>query len=90
MEVKRLEGGMCWYVHVNEIDYQSKSINIEKYGYSDRLIRFFLTNFPVTKKIESNWYGKRDEDGTLKTRGFKTRKGMVTTWDTDTEKITKG
>ena len=43
-------GSLCWYDHINGIDYNGYLINLLEYGESEGKRFCFLTNLPITLK----------------------------------------
>ena len=46
----RNNGSLCWYDHINGIDYNGCPINLLEYGESEGKLFCFLTNLPITLK----------------------------------------
>ena len=67
-------GSLCWYDHINGIDYNGYLINLLEYGESEGKRFCFLTNLPITLKNRAQLLIDGRRRWAIENQGFNTQK----------------
>ena len=67
-------GSLCWYDHINGIDYNGYPINLLEYGESEGKRFCFLTKLPITLKNRAQLLIDGRRRWAIENQGFNTQK----------------
>lgn len=70
----RNNGSLCWYDHINGIDYNGCPINLLEYGESEGKRFCFLTNLPITLKNRAQLLIDGRRRWAIENQGFNAQK----------------